>query len=183
MKRTLSLLAAMFTLGIVFLVASPAESSAQRPGSVTTEPTHKKGDPCEDKSESSVKKTPWKVSEIGFLTETNTPVDTAQIVAAAAQLGNALGGKLGNYQAVVDTVKGWMTAGSFVGYLQATRTVTATIREWKCKDGVLTLVRDETKTWEEKSPWFRFGPFTWNDITVKKLRALIEKGMSGLPQE
>lgn len=181
-KRTSSTFLALAILGTVFLAALPVESLAQRPGSVTTQPTHKKG-PCEDKSESSVKKTPWKYTDIGFLIETNTPVDTTQIVGAAGRLSAALGGNMGNYQAIVDTIKGWMFAGSFVGYFQATRTVTVTIKEWKCRDGILELVRDETTTYEEKSPWIRVGPFTWGDLTVKKLRAMIESGLKGLPKE
>lgn len=183
MKRTTRTIAALTALIPLLLSTAVMESHAQRHDPVTTEPTPRKGEPCDDKTESNVSKTPWKLSGLGFLTMQNTPVDTTRIQGAANQLSNAVGGNLGNYQAIVDTIKGWMTGATFVGYYQFSRTVTTTIKEWKCVNGVLKLVRNETRTFDEKTPWIQIGPFSSSDITVKKLQAIIEKARAELPAE
>ena len=180
MTQMMKWLTTFTMLVALFFALSTVDGLAQRKP-MTTYPGHKKGDPCEDKIESSVKVTPWVLSGLGFLTVQETPIDTTDIVTAAAQLSTALEGNLENFQTVVDTVQGWMANLSFVGYYQWTRTVTIKLKEWKCQDGALILVRDIEKTFDQKSSWLQFGPFTGNAMNVKKLRQTIEEGAATLP--
>lgn len=175
--RTFRALAVLFTL---FLGIATVESYGQQKP-VTTHPGGKKD--CKDKIESSVNATPWQLSGMAFITEQTTPIDTTKIVSAAKQLSSAVNGNLENYTAIVDTLKGWMANTTYIGFFQWTRTVTITLKEWKCKDGVLVLVRDINRTFDEKTPWFQFGPFAGSEMSVKKLQSEITTMATTLPAE
>ncbi len=177
-RQKLTLLGLMVAL---FAITTVVDGYAQR-RPVTTQPSGKKT-PCEDKVESNVDNTPWKVTEIGYVTISTTPIDTADIIASAATLSNAVGGDLTNYDLIVDSLQGWMGTMSWTIHFQFTRTVTITLKEWKCIDGALVLVKDINKTFDETTPWSTAGPFTGADMSVKRFRALVTKQIGLLPVE
>ncbi len=172
-KRNLTLLGLIVAL---FTITTVVDGYAQR-RPVTT---HSK---CEDKIISKVDKTPWKLTAIGYLTSTNTPVDTADIVASAGIVSAALGGDFSNEAVIVDSLKGWMGTTSWTIYFQFTRTVSIMIKEWKCIDDVMVLVRDIDRTFDEKTAWKSVGPFTGAYLNVKKFRTIVMKQIATLPAE
>lgn len=175
MRRMMTLVAATF-----FLFGVVVDADAQR-RPVTTHPGKKQ--PCEDKIESSVDKTPWKVNGISIMTVQTTPIDTVDIVAGAEWVQSITGGNIEDYQTIVDSIQGSMSNLSLVVHYQWTRTVHIVLKEWKCIDGALVLVRDIDRKFDEKTPWQSFGPLTGSTMSAKRIRTSIAQIAATLPTE
>ncbi len=176
MKRTKSLVATLVAL--FFMVGLAVDADAQRP---VTHPGKKR--PCEDKIESSVDVTPWVLNGISIMTEQTTPIDTVDIVTGAKWVSSIVGGDWENYNLIVDSLKGSMANLSLIGHFQWTRKVRIQLREWKCIDGALVLVRDIDRTFDEETAWLQFGPFTGTKMSVKRIRTLQKKMAETLPAD
>lgn len=177
MNRTLTssffrtLIVALFLLTLAM-----GEGLAQGRQPVTTHPSG----PCRENITTTVTKTPWKLSELGFIRATSA-FDTLEITSAAAQLLTAVGGNLTNYTLVIQkAVQLFNYEGVLYG--EYSRTVTIKTTGTTCVNDKPVAV-NETKVFEETSGWIRlFGPIAWSALTPTKLKFYVEKGVASLPK-
>ncbi|MCC7438625.1 MAG: hypothetical protein IT211_09050 [Armatimonadetes bacterium] len=167
--RTLIVALFLFALAI-------GESLAQGRQPVTTHPSG----PCRENINTSVTKTPWKFSGLGFIRATSV-FDTLEIQSTATQLLAAVGGNLTNYTLVIQKAVLLFNYEGVV-YGEWTRTVTVKTTGTKCVNDKPVAV-NETKVFTESTGWKRlFGPITWTGITPTKLKFYIDQATAALPK-
>ncbi|MBX7217192.1 MAG: hypothetical protein K1X90_09505 [Candidatus Kapabacteria bacterium] len=146
---------------------------------VTTHPGGSKV-PCRENLTTTVTKTPWKFSGLGFL-RSNSVFDTLEIQSTSAQLATAIGGNWGNYTLVLQEAAELFNY-EFNLYGQWTRTVTVTTKGTKCVNGQPVAVND-VKTFDEETKWTHLmGPLVWSALTPTKLKILVDNAAKSLPK-
>lgn len=163
-------------VALFLLTLAIGEGLAQGRQPVTTHPSG----PCHENINTSVTKTPWKLSGLGFLRSTSA-FDTLELNATSAQLLTAVSGKLTNYTLVIQKAAQLFNY-EFNFYGQWIRTVTVKKTGTKCVNNQPVAV-NETQTYTEKTPWTHLmGPLVWSDMTPTKMKVAVDKAASALPK-